>query len=370
MKKLHLISFILFFNLLWISSCELLEEPKPKKIIALAGNLDFGSTDLGKAITKEVDIINKGETELTIKKIIVPTGFIANFSGIIPAKSSKKATITFLAEQIGVAEGIVTVESDKTEGENTLAIRAEAKDNRMPVVFVNGTLDFGKMEVGQTKTLAITIRNAGNAPLTISSVGLPNGFSATATAINLSPTNSVVWQITFRPTTLGIVKEQLNIRNNSNQNPFMVAINAEVVAPVSVLPNPVNSSRMVQLVNQIRASGCNCGATRMPPVAPITWNNRLANAAQLHSEDMARNRYFSHTGLNGSDVGSRIAAQGYTPYQTWAENIFMGRTKEDDAFQAWLNSPGHCLNMMNGVVTDMGVGHQSSYWTMVFGKLR
>jgi uncharacterized protein YkwD len=370
MKKLQILKFFLFLNLFWVSGCEIFEEPKPKKIIALAGNLDFGSTDLGKALTKEVEIINKSETELTIKKIIVPTGFVANFSGIIPPKSSKKATITFLANQIGLTEGIVSVESDKTEGENTMAIRAEAKDNKMAVIFVDGNLDFGKIEVGQSRTQTITIRNLGNATLNISNISLPNGFISTATPVNINPTNTVAWQIIFRPTVAGVIKEQLRITNNSNQNPLLIAINAEVVAPATVIPNPVNINRIVQLVNQIRATGCNCGTSRMPPVSPISWNNRLANAAQLHSEDMARNRYFDHTGLNGSTVGSRIIAQGYTPYVTWAENIYRGSTKEDDAFQAWLNSPGHCLNMMNGTVNEMGVGHQSSYWTMVFGKLR
>ena len=47
----------------------------------------------------------------------------------------------------------------------------------------------------------------------------------------------------------------------------------------------------------VRKTGCNCGSTVMPPVAAVTWNDKLAKAAYDHSVEMKANDYFSHTGL-------------------------------------------------------------------------
>ena len=82
----------------------------------------------------------------------------------------------------------------------------------------------------------------------------------------------------------------------------------------------VNKAKILQLVNNVRKSGCTCGTTAMPPVAAVTWNDKLAKAAYDHSLDMKSNDYFSHTGLNGSSPGQRITAAGYV-WKTYGENI-------------------------------------------------
>ena len=104
----------------------------------------------------------------------------------------------------------------------------------------------------------------------------------------------------------------------------------------------------------------------MPPVAAVVWNDKLAKAAYDHSADMKANDYFSHTGLNGSTAGQRITAVGYT-CKTYGENIANGYTTEQAVMTGWLNSEGHCKNIMNGNFKEMGAGRQDNYWTQVFG---
>ena len=50
------------------------------------------------------------------------------------------------------------------------------------------------------------------------------------------------------------------------------------------------------------------------------------------------------------------------PYPDTIEHIFPGGTDHR------LDSPGHCENIMNGNVTEMGVATSGSYWTQVFAK--
>jgi len=74
----------------------------------------------------------------------------------------------------------------------------------------------------------------------------------------------------------------------------------------------LNKSTLLQLVNNVRKTGCTCGTTSMPPVAVVIWNDELAKAADNHSADMKTNNYFSRTGADGSNPGTRITAVGYT----------------------------------------------------------
>ncbi|MBL7110644.1 MAG: hypothetical protein ISS19_01735 [Bacteroidales bacterium] len=41
---------------------------------------------------------------------------------------------------------------------------------------------------------------------------------------------------------------------------------------------------------------------------------------------------------------------------------------EKAVIEAWLDSPGHCKNIMNDKVTELGVATSGAYWTQVFAK--
>jgi uncharacterized protein YkwD len=127
----------------------------------------------------------------------------------------------------------------------------------------------------------------------------------------------------------------------------------------------VNESTLLALVNNVRKTGCTCGTTAMPVVAPVTWNNLLEKAALLHSVDMNKNDYFSHTGLDGSTPGDRITRVGYN-WRAYGENIAKGYTSEQAVMTGWLQSEGHCKNIMSSNVKEMGVGRDGNYWTQIF----
>jgi len=104
----------------------------------------------------------------------------------------------------------------------------------------------------------------------------------------------------------------------------------------------------------------------MIPVDPLTWSIKIENAAQIHSIDMDTNDFFSHTGSDNSDVGDRLERVGYT-WSANGENIANGYTSEENVIIAWLNSPGHCQNIMSPSFTEMGVAKVGLYWTQDFG---
>ena len=116
---------------------------------------------------------------------------------------------------------------------------------------------------------------------------------------------------------------------------------------------------VVALTNEARAAA---------GVAPVVDDARLDAAASGHSADQAAHQTMSHTGSNGSTCGQRLTAAGYS-WRTWGENVAAGQTSAAQVVQAWLNSPGHRVNMLNPAFTGIGVGVAAGpngvlYWTM------
>ena len=134
-------------------------------------------------------------------------------------------------------------------------------------------------------------------------------------------------------------------------------------------PSTVSEQKLLQLVNNARSQGCNCGNTWYPPVAPVGWDDQLEAAAQGHSNWMNQNNTLSHTGAGGSDPGDRITAAGYQ-WRAYGENVAVGYPTEEAVIQGWLNSEGHCKNIMNGTFTKMGVAVSGRYWTQEFDTPR
>jgi uncharacterized protein YkwD len=145
-------------------------------------------------------------------------------------------------------------------------------------------------------------------------------------------------------------------------------------APSVEMSAQAAGQRVLDLVNQARAKPRYCGNRLFNAARPLRWNNSLAEASRLHSEDMARNNYFNHTGRDGSNPAQRIQRAGY-PHRSTGENIAAGwQMKPEDAVAGWIKSPGHCANLMNPAFTEMGVAFavdpgskMGVYWTQTFG---
>jgi uncharacterized protein YkwD len=121
--------------------------------------------------------------------------------------------------------------------------------------------------------------------------------------------------------------------------------------------------QVVDLTNQHRADA---------GLPALTVDQRLVNAAQAHSDDMAVHDTMSHTGSDGSNPGQRITAAGYS-WRAWAENVAAGYPDAPSVDQGWWNSPGHRANMLSTSITQIGVGLAYSasgvpYWTQDYGR--
>ena len=123
---------------------------------------------------------------------------------------------------------------------------------------------------------------------------------------------------------------------------------------------------LLQLVNDARKKGCQCGDTYYTPAPPLVWNDLLEKAASNHARDMYKNNFFNHSGKDGSNAALRLERVGYN-WRAYGENIGMGYKDEKEVVEGWLNSPGHCKNIMDKKFKEMAVARSGSYWTQTFG---
>jgi uncharacterized protein YkwD len=132
-------------------------------------------------------------------------------------------------------------------------------------------------------------------------------------------------------------------------------------------PPPISgtfSEQVLKEVNQLRAAGCKCGSKRMAPTHSLSWDNQLMDAAKRHALDIASRQQLDHTGKDGSDIMSRVSDTGYS-WSNVAENIAMGYWDIPSVIQGWVDSPGHCRNMMNPDYKEVAVYREGEYWVMV-----
>jgi uncharacterized protein YkwD len=153
-----------------------------------------------------------------------------------------------------------------------------------------------------------------------------------------------------------------------------------VVAVPEKLPTadevPQVAARVLKLVNEARAQRRKCGSREFAPAPPLTLSPTLSRAALAHARDMSANKFFDHRGSDGSKPSERATRAGYN-WSAIAENIAEGAVNADAVVQGWLDSPGHCVNIMGAQYREMGLAYFTDfahkgdiYWAQTFGTQR
>ncbi len=133
--------------------------------------------------------------------------------------------------------------------------------------------------------------------------------------------------------------------------------------------------QVLEITNEFRAQGYDCrSGGQFPPALPLRANEDLRCAARRHNIDMVQRDFFSHVSPDGETPDARVRKTPYPP-RAIGENIAAGQPRPDQVVQGWMDSDGHCANIMNGVFEELGVGYFKGeqtqfkhFWTQVFGS--
>jgi uncharacterized protein YkwD len=150
----------------------------------------------------------------------------------------------------------------------------------------------------------------------------------------------------------GLVTLLSGLGNPGSFDPAQVAIASA---------DPRMEFQVVDLVNKERAKvGCQ----------PLIMDDRLTQAAEAHSTDMAERGYFGHTTPEGLNFRDRIRAAGFTNPGV-AENLAHGQPDAVHVLAGWMASDEHRPNILNCEFDLIGVGlnEHGMYWTQEFGAI-
>lgn len=147
--------------------------------------------------------------------------------------------------------------------------------------------------------------------------------------------------------------------------PFVLGVDCFPAIPI--LPDDVDKDLAVeQKINEIRD---------LNDLPRFTKSQKITKAALRHSNDMADNKFFSHTGSDGSSAGERLNQACYR-WQAYGEIIAAGYKSPASVVDAWMGSPGHRGVILDGKLEDFGAGYAYNrkseykhYWTVDFGVL-
>lgn len=160
------------------------------------------------------------------------------------------------------------------------------------------------------------------------------------------------------------------------------SVPAPVPAPAQTTPPPAAPAQsfadeMLAAINTARTQARNCGSTAYSAAGPLRWNTLTVEAARIQASYLQQNNLFTHSGENGNTVADRLTSTGYL-WREVGENLAAGYADVSSVMQGWLDSPGHCANLMHASFVEVGVavvdGNASNtyrnYWGMVLATPR
>lgn len=149
----------------------------------------------------------------------------------------------------------------------------------------------------------------------------------------------------------------------------MVEAQASVRPDVDLNPN----SQMTVLMDEVlRLTNVERAAAGLKP---LKLDPTLNRAAYWKAVDLSSAKVFDHKDTLGRSPKDRIESFGYTDWERLSENIAGGYLTAEEVVQAWMQSPGHRKNIMDGKVNEIGIAfyydpnsRHGYYWVQNFAR--
>lgn len=160
--------------------------------------------------------------------------------------------------------------------------------------------------------------------------------------------------MTMRPRTTTLIIATALAAGLSTASPAAAASGCAdaSAAPGTVSPAAIKAATLC-LLNEERATA---------GLRPLTEHRKLEQAASRFSQEMVTKRFFDHVSPSGSTLTSRVKKVRYTKgARSWSigENIAWGtggKATPAAIVQAWMESPGHKRNILDGKFREIGIG--------------
>ncbi|HRH24386.1 MAG TPA: CAP domain-containing protein [Candidatus Paceibacterota bacterium] len=146
---------------------------------------------------------------------------------------------------------------------------------------------------------------------------------------------------------------------------FMAAVYLRTLIETNQLAAVITST-LVDLANDDR---------KQDNLGTLTINPKLVAAAQAKANDMAAKGYFAHNSPDGQTSWTWFQQAGYS-FSYAGENLAVNFADSEDVEEAWMDSPTHRANILNGKFTEIGIataqgeykGKKTTFVVQMFGR--
>jgi hypothetical protein len=318
-----------------VGPVEIVQAPK---IEAAPASLNFGSVLVGQAADSAVSLDNQGNGPLTVRSL---DGLGGAFSVVSPAPpftvppgGRQEVTVRFSPAAAGAQTGTLSIRSDDPSGATaTVSLTGLGVPAAAPRLEVTPEgLDFGEVAAGQTRELTLTLRNAGGAELSVSSIASSSAqFAVPAPSIPFSLAAGAEQAVTVR-FSAGSAGQKTGALTIASNDPGRAAVTVSLVAqdltPAALPPPPPASVLFSDTFNRADADRCSLGQMDLglggsgaryylptfPNGTPATpfGANIVAGALQNNSQDFGGVQFAasagacSTTGIRGQNIGQDL----------------------------------------------------------------
>jgi hypothetical protein len=216
-----------------------------------ATSIAFGNVAIGSTSAQTVTLTNSGGATVDISQVAISgTGLTivaGNASGAsLAVGASLTVQIQFAPQAAGAVTGSLLITNDGTSP--SLAISLTGTGTQTPqaqITATPSTVAFGSVVDGTTNSQTISIKNTGNADLTLSQDSVTGtGFTISGLSLQTIPAgSSVTFNAVFSPTTAGAGSGSISIVSNAGNSPFAISLSGTgtaSVASLSASPASVN----------------------------------------------------------------------------------------------------------------------------------
>jgi hypothetical protein len=169
------------------------------------------------------------------------------------------------------------------------------------------SLSFGSVTMPNSGTQTVTLTNAGNSIVTISTVTVSGpGFNATgASGVMLNPGQTATLTATFTPASAGAVTGKISVASNATNSPDSIALSGTGVAAVSHTVSLTWSPSASSVIGYNAYSSLVSGG----PYTKMTSTPDAATSYTDSSVQAGKTYFFVVTSVDSSNVESAFSAE-------------------------------------------------------------
>lgn len=237
-----------------------------------AGQVTITATQDGniqyKAAPPVQQILTVNKASQTISFAALAEKTIIDLPFTVSATSSSNGVVTFASSNPAVATVSGNTITIIGTGTTNITASQPGNENFEPapnvvqvltvvsrVIALVGNLDFGEVIVGEEKQLTFQVENQGTAPLSITGINYPSGYTGTSQAT----ANAITVTVTFKPTSAADFDGEITVNSNATSGDNTINANGTGVlitqaedpnTSIQVYPNPVTTSLVIEGVSR------------------------------------------------------------------------------------------------------------------------